>query len=122
MPAPVVHFEIGCKDLDKTKKFYAETLGWEYMPGAPNMAMIGNLGQHCEKKTEGIGGHINCLGHPPHNYVTVYAQVADIGAALAKIEKCGGKTLLPKTEVPEMGCFAWFSDPEGNAIGLWTPA
>lgn len=121
MPAPIVHFEIGCKDLDKTRKFYSETLGWEYMPGAPNMAMIGNIGTYCEKKTEGIGGHINCLGHPPHNYVTVYAQVDDIGAALSKIEKAGGKTLIPKTEVPQMGHFAWFTDPEGNALGLWTP-
>jgi hypothetical protein len=125
MPAPVVHFEIGCKNLEATKKFYAAVFEWEYMPsppaqpGAPSMAMVGNIGGHVPKPTEGIGGHINCLTHPPHQYVTIYAMVNDIGATLAKIEKLGGKTIVPATEVPGMGHFAWFTDPEGNAIGLW---
>lgn len=121
MPAPIVHFEIGCKNLESTKRFYSELLGWEYAPGAPNMAMIGNLGSFAPKPSEGIGGHLNSLGHEPHHYVTVYAQVPDIAATLAKAEKLGGRTIVPKTEVPGMGFFAWFHDPEGNAIGLWTP-
>lgn len=28
MGAPIVHFEIGCRDNEKTKQFYAELLGW----------------------------------------------------------------------------------------------
>lgn len=119
MPAPVVHFEIGCKNIESTKKFYASAFGWEYAPAAPNMGMIGNIGGHAPSPTPGIGGHINALGHEPHNYVTVYLQVDDIPATLAKIGKLGGKTLIPATEVPGMGHFAWFTDPEGNAIGLW---
>src|SRR5262245_32418775 len=90
MPAPVVHFEIGCKDIEATRKFYSSQFGWEYMPGAPNMAMVGNLGPFAGTPTQGIGGHINCLGHPPHNYVTVYIQVEDIAKSLAGIEKAGG--------------------------------
>lgn len=118
-PAPIVHFEIGCKDLTKTRAFYSKLLGWEYAEGGPSMAMVSNLGPHAKNKTDGIGGHINSLGHPPHQYVTVYALVDDIEATLAKAEKLGGKTLVPKQEVPGMGWFAWFTDPEGNAIGLW---
>jgi len=121
MPAPVVHFEIGCQNLDKTKAFYAATLGWEFASSSPQMAMLGNIGPMAAQKTEGIGGHLSSLGHPPHQYVTVYAQVPDITATLAKIAAAGGKTLVPKTEVPGMGYFAWFTDPEGNAVGLWTP-
>lgn len=120
-PAPVVHFEIGCKDLEKTRAFYSSLLGWEYAPGAPNMAMIGNLGSYAEKKTDGIGGHLIALGHPPHQYVTVYAQVPDIEATLARATELGGSMLIPKQEVPGMGWFAWFKDPEGNCIGLWKP-
>lgn len=121
MPAPVVHFEIGCQNIEKSRRFYSELFGWEYTPGAPNMAMIGNLGAYAEKKTDGIGGHLMSLGHPPHQYVTVYAQVDDIEAALAKVGKLGGSTLIPKQEVPGMGWFAWFKDPEGNCLGLWKP-
>ncbi|MFO0856519.1 MAG: VOC family protein [Phycisphaerales bacterium] len=124
MPAPVVHFEIGCQNLEKTKQFYSALLGWEYSPtppGMPPMGMINNLGGHVAKPTVGIGGHINSLGHPPHQYVTVYAQVDDISATLEQATKLGGKTIVPKMEVPGMGWFAWFQDPEGNCVGLWTP-
>lgn len=122
MPAPVIHFEIGCSNLESTKRFYSDLFGWEYAPGAPNSAMIGNLGAYAATPSPGIGGHINCLGHPPHQYVTIYVQVGDIPATLAKVEKMGGRTLIPATEVPGMGHFAWLTDPEGNAIGLWKPA
>ncbi|MCA9279946.1 MAG: VOC family protein [Phycisphaeraceae bacterium] len=119
MAAPVVHFEIGCKDLEKTRDFYSKLLGWEYAEGMPSMAMVNNLGPYAEKKTDGIGGHIQSLGHEPHQYVTFYALVDDIEATLAKCESLGGSTLIPKQEVPGMGWFAWFRDPEGNCIGLW---
>jgi hypothetical protein len=121
MPAPVVHFEIGCKNIDAIKRFYSENFGWEYDANVPNMGMVTNLGPYGTNKTDGIGGHINSLGHEPHQFVTFYIQVDDIGTALDKIGKSGGRTLVPKTEVPQMGHFAWFTDPEGNAIGLWTP-
>jgi hypothetical protein len=119
MPAPVVHFEIGCQNIEKTRRFYGDLFGWEYAPGAPNMAMIGNLGPYAEKKSDGIGGHLNSLGHPPHNYVTVYVAVDDIEATLAKAAKLGGATIVPTQEVPGMGWFAWMKDVEGNCIGLW---
>ena len=67
----------------------------------------------------GIAGHITSLGHEPHNYVTVYVAVEDLPAALKKAEGLGGKTIIPPTEVPGMGQFAWFADPDGNTIGLW---
>lgn len=124
MPAPVVHFEIGCQNLEKAKRFYSSLLGWEFAPtppGMPPMGMISNIGPFTEKKTEGIGGHLHSLGHPPHQYVTIYAQVDDITATLDKATKLGGSVCVPKQEVPGMGWFAWFKDLEGNCVGLWTP-
>ena len=70
---------------------------------------------------EGIQGHITALGHEPHNYVTVYVQVDNLQASLDKAGELGGNTIVPPQEVPGMGSFAWFSDPEGNCIGLWKP-
>src|SRR5208283_3550880 len=32
-----------------------------------------------------------------------------------------GKILVPPVTIPN-GTFAWFANPEGNTIGLWTPA
>lgn len=121
MPAPVVHFEIGVKDLEKAQKFYGTLFGWEFQGFGPQTAMVMNLGQHVEKKTDCIGGHLNSLGHPPHQYVTFYAMVDNLESTLAQINKLGGKTVVPPQEVPGMGHFAWFQDPEGNCIGLWKP-
>jgi predicted enzyme related to lactoylglutathione lyase len=52
--------------------------------------------------------------------VLVYVDVDDIDAAFTKIEKLGGKKLMPKTEIPGFGWFAFFADPTGNRVGLYT--
>jgi predicted enzyme related to lactoylglutathione lyase len=31
----------------------------------------------------------------------------------------GGKILAPKTEIPGMGWFAFFADPNGNRLALY---
>lgn len=112
MPAPVVHFEIGCQNAPKTAKFYSDLLGWEMQTfGSSHMTSAG--------APTGIGGHIHSLGHPPHNYITIYAQVDDLATYLKKAESLGGKTIVPPQEVPGMGHFAWIADPEGTIFGLW---
>jgi predicted enzyme related to lactoylglutathione lyase len=69
----------------------------------------------------GIPGAITALGHEPHNYVMVYIEVDDIPTYLEKIESKGGQTLIPMTEIPGGGYFAWFADPEGSMMGLLNP-
>ena len=114
MGAPIMHFEIGCRDKGAAQKFYTKLFDWSTEEFGP-AAMI-NTGSQT-----GIHGHISALGHEPHHYVTVYAQVDDLQAYLDKAARLGGKTIIPPTEVPQAGTFAWFSDPDGNVIGLWKP-
>ena len=113
MGQPVVHFEIGCRDNDKTAEFFSKLFGWQMQPAGP--ATMINTGT-----SSGIHGHISSLGHEPHNYTTFYVQVDDVQAYLAKAASLGGKTLVPSVDIPT-GSFAWFADPEGNTIGLWKP-
>jgi uncharacterized protein len=120
-PAPIVHFEFGVRDTAKARAFYGPLFGWEFHEYGPAL-MVNNLGpmvQPPHTPTPGIGGHINALGHPPHTYCVVYAQVDDLAAIIAHATKLGGKQIVPPTEVPGMGQFAWISDPEGNTVGLW---
>jgi predicted enzyme related to lactoylglutathione lyase len=43
----------------------------------------------------------------------------DLQNILDKVEKAGGKIMVPKTEIsPEYGFMAVFIDTEGNRIGL----
>jgi predicted enzyme related to lactoylglutathione lyase len=113
MGQPVVHFEIGCRDSAKTAEFFANLFGWQATVHGP--ATMINTGS-----ASGIHGHITALGHEPFHYVTVYVEVDDVQAYLAKAQSLGGRTLVPPVEIPE-GTFAWFADVDGNTIGLWKP-
>ena len=112
MGQPVVHFEIGCRDGAKTQDFYAKLFDWRMEAYGPaKMISTGS--------TTGIQGHINSLGHEPHNYTIFYVMVDDVAAALAKAQSLGGKKIVGPMPVPGGSLFAWFADPEGNTIGLY---
>ena len=49
-------------------------------------------------------------------------EVAEIDDALKTIEQLGGKVQLGKTPVGDMGFSAYFTDTEGNTLGLWQSA
>jgi predicted enzyme related to lactoylglutathione lyase len=110
MGRPVVHFEIGCRNLQKTQDFYTQMFDWKMQPMGPAAMIAGETG--------GIAGHMSALGHEPHHYTIFYVEVDDVGAYLKKAEGLGGKTLVPPVKIPT-GTFAWMQDPEGNTVGLW---
>jgi predicted enzyme related to lactoylglutathione lyase len=49
----------------------------------------------------------------------ITVDVPDIDATLKTIEELGGSVVMPKNEIPGMGYFAYFKDPENNIMGLW---
>ncbi len=58
----------------------------------------------------------------PAGCLNAYFQVADIDATLEVVTEQGGKVLVAKTAVPNVGHFAMFSDPEGIPVGIMQPA
>jgi predicted enzyme related to lactoylglutathione lyase len=115
MGRPVVHFEIGCRDKDKTKAFYSELFGWSTTEAGPAVLI------DTQAAGQGIHGHMTSLGHEPFHYTIFYVDVDDVAEALARAESLGGKMLVPPVTIPA-GTFAWFADPEGNTVGLWKAA
>jgi len=110
MAHPVVFFEIGCRDLTSTEHFFGELFGWKTQRNGPaSMIEAGS--------PQGIPGHIVSLGHEPEHYTMFYVEVDDVQACLDKATALGGRTLVPPRKIPT-GTFAWFSDPDGNTIGL----
>ena len=112
MPHPVVHFEIGCQDKEKTSSFYRSVFGWAIDSGPMGIIETGSA--------SGIPGHIASLGHEPHQFTHFYIETDDVAGSLAKVEAEGGKTIVPPVQIPA-GTFAWFADVEGNVVGLWKP-
>jgi predicted enzyme related to lactoylglutathione lyase len=111
---PIVHIEISAEDRTSTGAFYKEVFGWK-ITDVPEMNYT-----LFEFDEEGRGGGFNPVSDQnPAGTVTVYIQADDIEATLAKIEANGGKIIIPKTEIPNTGWFAFFKDPTGNQIALY---
>jgi predicted enzyme related to lactoylglutathione lyase len=110
MPNPVVYFEVGCRDRKQTAEFYSTLFDWKISDQGPASTIDTGV-------PGGISGHIISLGHEPEHYTMFYIQVEDIRASLSKAESLGGKTVVPPVKIPA-GTFAWFTDPEGNMVGL----
>jgi predicted enzyme related to lactoylglutathione lyase len=49
-----------------------------------------------------------------------YISTDDIDATLAQIVSKGGRILKTKTEIPGIGWYAFFADPTGNRMGLYS--
>jgi predicted enzyme related to lactoylglutathione lyase len=113
MPNPVVHFEIGCRDHEKTVEFYKQLFEWQMSPGEISTEIATGA-------DEPVTGHIVSLGHEPHTYTNFYVQVPDASKALEKAVSLGGKIVIPPIPIPDGSgsLFAWFADPEGNTVGI----
>ena len=109
-----VHVEFAAEDPKATSEFYAKLFSWktEAMP---------EMDYYMFDVEPGPGGGFPKVDGEMYKAgdVIVYVSTDDIEASLAKAEELGGKTLLPKTEIPGMGWFAFFSDPTGNRVGLF---
>ncbi len=51
--------------------------------------------------------------------MSFYIDVDDLAAYRTKITDAGGKVVVEEQEVPGMGSFALFSDPDGRVLGIW---
>jgi uncharacterized protein len=101
---PVVHFEIGCRDLAVAKDFYQKMFDWR-------------IDEQAQIAGAGLAGHLTALGHEPFHYTTFYIQVDNVAEAIAKAESLGGKNVVGPINIPT-GTFALIRDPQENVIGL----
>lgn len=124
MQARVVHFEVPYDDQDRATTFYREVFGWE-IQAIPEMdyhfALTGPTDDNGPTEPGFIdGGMMKREGAVSGPVLTL--AVEDIDAALAQIEGAGGATVTGRQQVGEMGFAAYFTDPEGNLLGLWQTA
>ncbi|HBH24111.1 MAG TPA: glyoxalase [Cytophagales bacterium] len=114
-------FEIPATDLSRAVLFYEEILGVNIeRMDFPDMQMglfpyEGQVVTGVIMKGEGY--------QPSVNGVTIYLNGGEnLQIILDKVEKNGGKIIVPKTpHADESGFFAIFLDPEGNKMGLHSP-
>ena len=126
MTGRVVHFEIPFDDGDRARKFYADAFGWNVMEMPEMNYTVVSTGPTNEQGMPTEPGFVNGgMGSRetiPASGPVITVDVEDIDAALEKVEQLGGKTQVARTQVGEMGFAAYFTDPEGNLMGLWQSA
>ena len=110
-PGSVVHLEIRSTDPEKTKAFYNRVFGWRFTD-MPEMNYT-----TWEAPSAPGGGLMKPDNLPPG--ILTYLLSRNIDNDLPRIAAEGGNILMPKTEIPQMGWFAIFSDPTGMVNALF---
>jgi uncharacterized protein len=122
MSGRVVHFEIPVDDVERAQRFYHEAFGW-VMNSMPQMqyTLVSTTETDDAGRPVAVGG-INGGMFARQDALTnpiVTIEVDDMDDALTLVDKLGGKTVVGKQAVGDMGFSAYFTDPEGNVLGLW---
>ena len=120
----VVHFEIPADDMKRAKKFYKDIFGWEMMD-IPGYAMEYTIVRtvpvdenNMPKESGAINGGLMKRAVKGETPVLVI-DVPDVDASVKKVLAAGGKLVMPKMKVMDMGLYARVTDSEGNIIGVW---
>jgi predicted enzyme related to lactoylglutathione lyase len=117
MGAPVAYFEVISPDPERIRLFYSELFGWTTRAGGQPDYWLVDTGAGGEAIGGGIGG---LQAGQTSGRTSIYVRVDDLQACLDRAERLGGKTLVPPTPLPgDLGSFAMFADPDGQAVGLW---
>ena len=112
MAHPVTHFEVNARDAKAQQKFYGDVFGWKIDTNNPQNYGIAMA----QDGTRGINGGIG-PSQDGRSWVTFYVESPDLAGSLAKVERAGGRTVMPPQDMG-MVSFALFADPEGNVVGL----
>jgi predicted enzyme related to lactoylglutathione lyase len=124
---PVVHFEMPYEDRVRMAKFYKSAFGWQTQMLGEEM---GNYVLATTVETDEKGptrpGAINGGFYPkkpdwPAQYPSIVIAVNDVKKAAGKVVKAGGSVLGEPMEIPGVGSYVSFIDPEGNRVSMLQP-
>ncbi|WP_339794787.1 VOC family protein [uncultured Imperialibacter sp.] len=113
-------FEIPVKDFDRAKSFYEKVL--DATMETMTMESMGMTMAFFPADWEnGVGGGI-AFGpgsEPSDKGALVYLNGGDdLTTPLSRVEKAGGKVIVPKTSLGPNGFMAQFIDTEGNRVAF----
>ncbi len=126
MSGRVVHFEIPFDDGDRARSFYKEIFDWQLqtMPemGGYTLVTTGPSSETGPTEPGFINGGMLARDQAATRGPVIVVDVPSIDAVLERIGGLGGSTVVGRTPVGDMGFAAYFTDPEGNVVGLWETA
>ena len=115
MGQPVVHWELWSENTEALSEFYSQVFDWniQFIPDM-NYYMVDT------ESDQGIGGGLMTPQEGPWpGNMALYINVDDLATYREKIEAAGGEIVVPEMEVPGVGSFLLFADPDGRVLGCW---
>ena len=98
----IVHFEIPADDVERAKKFYSDLFGWkmEKQPGTDSKG-TSNMEYWIVNTTDDKGNKASIGGgmmkrQDQHQQITNFIDVNSVDEYSSKLEKLGGKVVVPK--------------------------
>lgn len=107
----VCHIEFIVTDLARAQTFYGGLFDWTFRSFGDDMVVFGSGDQH-------IGGFSKSGEGQPGSTPSVWFEVEDIDAMVARATQLGGGVVAGKHEVPHVGWAAQVSDLDGNTVGM----
>ncbi len=109
----VLHFEIPSDKPEKSLEFYEKIFGWKAQKWGDNDYWLIETGN---KEEPGINGAIT-KRHEILQQVVNTIMVDNINETIKLINENGGKVLTDIQDIPNVGKFVYFKDPDGNITG-----
>ena len=122
MSGRVVHFEVPYDDADRARAFYADVFGWSIQPVPEfdyNFVQTGPTEESGMPTETGYIGGGMFQRQEPVRLPVITIDVDDMTKALASVADHGGAAVGEPQQVGDMGIAAYFTDSEGNLMGLW---
>jgi len=110
--------ELMTTDPEAAKKFYATLFGWE-LEKFDAEGMEYTVVKVAGEEMGGIMGiPPQAAGSPPH--WSTYVTVDNVDETVRKAESMGAKIAMPPKDIPDVGRFAVFQDPQGAFLAVIT--
>ena len=113
-----IHFELYADDPERAARFYADSFAWSVERWQGESGPVYWLLTTGEESHPGINGDIQRRSDPAAA-TSIILAVSSVDDSAAKIAAAGGVITVPKFAVPGVGYGAYFTDPEGNRLGLF---
>ncbi len=113
MSSPLTHFAINTDDVDATQEFYGSVFGWKFQEyGPPGFVQI--LDEAGTAPVGSIQQRRQLLDDDPTLGFECTFGVDDVDAARERIVAAGGRILMEKFTISQVGHLIAFQDPGGN--------
>ena len=113
-------FELMTTDTSAAKDFYRQLFGWK-MEDQPIQGTTYTVVKAGSRQVGGIMSNSDTLvqGSPSPHW-GIYVTVDDVDESTKLAESMGAKILVPPSDLPDVGRFAVFADPQGAVLSIIT--